>query len=96
MRTWLILLAGPILWTAHFFAIYIIASILPGTNTAATLVIAATIIAVAVILWLIRRAAASFNATGDAFSRWALRLSLLASALSFIAIVYQAMPALLG
>lgn len=96
MRTWLILLAGPIVWTVHFFGLYILASILPGTRAAPLLVLAATGIALALITWLIRRAARSLKTTDDGFARWALQLSLLASALSFVAIVYQAMPALVG
>lgn len=96
MRTWLILLAGPILWTAHFFALYIIASLLPGTWTAAMLVVIATVAAAVLSVWLMRRATSSLRKSGDRFGGWTYRLSALASAVSLVAIIYQGMPALIG
>jgi hypothetical protein len=96
MRTWLILLGGPILWTAHFFALYIIASLLPGTRTAAIFVILATVIAITIAIWATLRAVRSLKVTADDFRRWSLCLSILATAISLVAIVYQGMPALIG
>lgn len=96
MRTWSILLAGPVLWTAHFFALYIIASLLPGSRAATLLVVAATVVAGGLALWLIRKAAGALRSDQERLDSWIYRLSLLASAVSLVAIVYQGMPALIG
>ncbi|PVM89602.1 hypothetical protein [Caulobacter radicis] len=96
MRAWLTLLGGLVLWAAHFLAAYAIASLVdissyehqaPLTWLLASLTLACVLAAVAL-------AARAWRATrrpdlGGAFVQ---RLSVLASMLSAIAIMWQSAP----
>ena len=97
MRVWAMLLGGLIVWTAHFFAVYGIASIFPGTSLARWLTIAVTLPALAVtgwLLWLSLRQRRSDEA--DSFDRWTAGLAALGNAVGLIAVAYQGLPAILA
>lgn len=96
MRFWRNLLGGLILWTAHFFAVYGVASIWPGTPLAGLLVLAVTILAIGGGIWLSLRSLQQFRAAHDDMNRWASSLALLGYALSGAAIAYQGLPAVLA
>ncbi len=96
MRFWRNQLGGLILWTAHFFAIYIIASLWPGTLLARFLVLVATILALAVAGWRAMIVLRKMRTAQDDFLRWSRGLALLGYALSGTAILYQGAPSLLA
>jgi hypothetical protein len=91
MRTWTLLLGGLVVWAAHFFLLYGIASLLPGQSAADWLVLAATVPADGLVL---RLAFASMR-TGDALDSWAARAGAAGAAISLAAVVWQAAPAML-
>ena len=93
MAFWRTLLGGLILWTAHFFAVYGIASIFPGTRTAVVLVLVATGLALAAAAWFFVRSARAVRAARDDLQRWSSGLALLGYALAGAAITYQGLPA---
>ena len=95
MRAWLLLLAGLLIWTAHFFGIYIAASLFPGTQLAKWLTGILTLLALGllavVVLPVLRRAGPSRE---EALSSWLDGLAVLGAALAALAILYQGLPAL--
>jgi hypothetical protein len=94
MRAWAILLGGLVVWAAHFFALYSIASILPGRPEARWLVLAATVPAILADGLIVWRAAARTGAA-DQLHRSIGQISAVGAALSLIAVIWQALPALL-
>lgn len=94
MRAWALLLAGLLVWAAHFFVLYAIASVLPGQAGATWAVIAATAVAVAAISLILRRTRAG-HGEPDAMDRWVAYIARLGAALALIAVLWQAFPALL-
>ncbi len=95
MRFWRNLLGGLILWAAHFFAIYIIASLWPGTVHARALVVLATLIVLALAAWRTILVWRDMRTTGDELLGWSDGLALLGYALAGVAILYQGLPSLL-
>ena len=95
MRAWIQLLSGLLVWTAHFFLVYGIASLLPGTVAAKLLVGSATLICLAATGWLLWRALASRRSAPDDLGRWRSQLSAAGSVLALVGIAYQGLPALL-
>lgn len=93
MRAWTLLLGGLVVWTAHFLALYGIASIFPGTTIANWLVLPLTLVAVAALIFLLRRSVVQM-ASRDSLDRWMGRLATLGAAISLLAVVWQAIPAL--
>lgn len=94
-RTWLFLLAGLILWAMHFFLLYGIGEFTSGGLRWRLLIIGLTAIALSVMGWLgwrLRHAAAVV----DDFERWQVHVSMTLMLLSSIAILWQALPALLS
>lgn len=95
MRTWLVLLGGLLVWTAHFFGIYGAASLFPGTDLARWLTGLLTLLALGALavlaLPIVRRTRAS--GSGD-LSQWIDGLALLGIALASIAVLYQGLPSL--
>lgn len=89
MRSWLLMLGGLLVWAAHFFVAYGVASIFPGQDMARWLTIAATALALVVDGWIVRRALARRDK--DDF---AARVGMLAALLSAVAILWQALPAI--
>lgn len=97
MRTWLFLLAGLLVWTAHFFGVYIVASLFPGMELARWLTGLLTVAALALLAWLslpVIRRLRSGEGDGDGLARWIDGISLLGSALAAVAVLYQGLPAL--
>jgi len=96
MGKWAYLLGGLLVWAAHFFAVYIAASLFPGTQLAKWLVLALTIAAL-VALWLFSRLMlrASPADRGEDGDHWGTGLVRLGCGLAAVAIVYQGLPALL-
>ena len=92
MRSWALLLSGLLVWAAHFFALYAIASILPGQPIASVLVLAMTVGAVAANLLIL-----SFvwrTSVQDRLAIWIEAGARLGAALSLVAVIWQALPAL--
>lgn len=94
MRVWRDLLGGLALWTVHFFALYIIASVLPGARLAQLLILAFTVLTLGVDLWLVGKTVRALSSISDATFRWLTTLSLLSYILAAVAIVYQGLPAI--
>lgn len=95
MREWRHLLGGMLLWTAHFFAVYGIASLFPGTRLAAFLVLVATGLALAVAGYLLAATLRRHRAEDDSLERWSSKGSAMLYALAGLAVLYQGLPALL-
>lgn len=90
------MLGGLGIWAAHFFLLYIIASLLPGQHTARLLALLVSLPALAgdvAILWMARRMR---QRSEDDLDRWILTIAALGAALSIVAVVWQAMPAVLA
>lgn len=95
MARWLLLLGGLLVWAAHFFSLYAIASIFPGDQIARWLAIIATVLALAgnsAIAW---RCLGGGIAHAKGFEKWVMQLALAGALLSFIAVFWQGLPALI-
>ncbi len=98
MRRWALLLGGLVVWAAHFFALYGIASVWLQGPTAPVLVGVATLAALAVDGWLLWRTAPAKRARAvgiDREDRWIARVGFVGAALSALAVVWQGLPALI-
>lgn len=96
MRDWTMMLGGLIVWAIHFFALYGFASVFPGSDLARGLTLAATVPALGsdvVLLWLAARH--RLKATSGSYEGWVADITAVGSLLSFIAILWQALPALI-
>lgn len=94
MRKWLLTLGGLLIWAAHFFAIYVAASVFPGAQIARWLTIGLTIVALGALLLLIhriRRRARAHPSAGTA--RWLDTLALFVAGLAAVSVLYQTLPA---
>lgn len=89
MKSWLLLLGGMLVWTAHFFGVYAIAEIAPR----AWPVVALTVLAVAADLWLLTRI--RWMPVVGSFSGWRRSVAAGGAMLSLVAVVWQGLPALL-
>ena len=91
MRAWLVLLGGLLIWAAHFFAVYAVASLFPGTDTAWYLTLLLTVVATgaAAWLWWRTRRVPQDDRAGDDLGRWMEGLASMSCALALIAIFYQ-------
>ena len=97
MRSWTLLLGGLIVWGLHFFLVYGIASVFPGTMRARVLTIAVTLLCLGGAGLLLRSAVRRRrDADRDGLSGWMLGISAGGAALAVVAIVFQGLPALLG
>lgn len=95
MGRWVLLLGGLLVWAAHFFLLYAFASLFPGTRLARILTFVATIPALAAVSWLLWTAAARTASGQDELDRWILNVGAVGAAISLVAIVWQALPALI-
>ena len=97
MRAWAFMLGGLIVWTVHFFSIYIIASIFLTTILARILTLAITVACLAADGALLARALRGVRGrAGDEAARWNVSLAALAAAISLVAVAWQGLPALLA
>jgi NO-binding membrane sensor protein with MHYT domain len=95
VRAWTFLLGGLVIWAAHFFLLYGIASVFPGDPIASLLTIAATIPAIAgnaILLWVAYRRRGS----PDDFKAWVVDIGAAGAALSLIAVIWQSLPAFIA
>lgn len=96
MRSWLLLLGGLLIWAAHFFALYGVASLFPGRDLAHHLAIGLTVVAAGACAWLLLRMLGRSGATDrDELAGWVYRLAAAEAALALVAVLYQGAPALL-
>lgn len=95
MGAWRHLLGGLLLWAGHFFAVYGIASVLPGDRAATILVLIVTAVAMIAAASLFIRAMRALRTHGDKLQHWMQGLSAYSYALAAVAIAYQALPAAL-
>lgn len=97
MRAFAYMLGGLIVWTVHFFALYIIASIFLTTPLARLLTLAMTLACLAADGWLLARALQRLRSDeADEPGRWNVSLAALAAAISLVAVAWQGLPALLA
>ena len=87
MRTWLLLLGGLIVWTAHLFGIYAAGEIWGHASAARIALAALTLGGLAanagLILIVLRQPA------GDGFTGWVRSVALMGAGLSIVAICWQ-------
>lgn len=97
MRAWLIAFAGLLIWAGHFFALYFIASVFPGTSLARWLTGALTIIALGLLALVVRRIRRQTReAEISAAESWIDGLACLGVAIAAVSIVLQSLPAAIG
>lgn len=94
MRGWTFLLAGPLVWTVHFFALYGVASIFLTPTLSRLLTGLISLACLAAIAWLFVRTRRSQPV--DDPDAWTHRVSLLGIGISGLAVFWQALPALLA
>jgi hypothetical protein len=94
LRAWVMLLGGLLVWAAHFFLLYALASLFPGQQIARTFTLIATVPALAADVLLLRTAAARALRTNE-LDRWVYKVSAIGAILSLVTVVWQALPALL-
>ena len=93
MRNWLTLLSGFLLWTIHFFALYVVASAFPARSISYWLTGLFTVICLAVAPMLAGRLRRQ-NATSG-MEGWVRLVALCGLGLSVVAIAWQGLPALI-
>jgi hypothetical protein len=101
MKRWLFLLAGPLIWTGHFFGVYGIASIADVLTEAddplARMIVFAFSAACALAAALVGAAAwRAARRQGDDLDRFTVSVAGLGAAVAFVAILWQALPAAVG
>lgn len=93
MMGWRLLLGGMLIWALHFFALYSIGSIWLSSLAARVLTILMTLLCLGGEAWLVARLS---RQTGEPLDGWMRHLSLSITGLASVAILWQAMPALLA
>lgn len=96
MRPWLIMFGGMIVWTVHFFSLYILASLFETTLAARIPVVLITLAAAGADLWLLKimRRPPSAKA-GNRLAGWMQHVGALTALLSLVAVLWQGLPAFL-
>jgi hypothetical protein len=94
MRSCLILLGGLLLWTVHFFSLYGIGEFAGASAASRGAVLLLSALALGAIGLLARQLLPL--ARSEDFARWRAGVALGGLALSALAIVWQALPALIG
>lgn len=95
MRAWAFLLAGMIVWTVHFFAIYIVASVFLTTTIARVLTVVITLLCLGANGWLALRLRKKPGSEADGLTEWMRTIALAGVALSALSVLWQGLPALL-
>ena len=93
MRAWAYMLGGLIVWTVHFFTLYIVASVFLTTDIARALTVIATLGCLVADGWLVSRLRTPTG--GDEFREWMRKIALFGAGLSALAVVWQGLPALI-
>jgi hypothetical protein len=93
MRGWTFLLGGLIVWAVHFFALYGIASVFLTTTLARLLTLGMTLLCLAADAILLRDALRPPSTQPS--EAWMRAVALCGLAISAVAILWQALPALL-
>jgi hypothetical protein len=98
MRAWAFMLGGMIVWAAHFFALYIVASIFLTSTTSRVLTALITLACLAAAGLLLMRTTRALrrHQGGDAFTRWQAYLAALTASLALVAILWQGLPAFIA
>lgn len=97
MRKWSLLLGGLTIWAAHFFLIYGFGSIFPGSPIANILTLIVTVPALAADAALAWTAwTGVLIADADELDNWVLNVAAVGAALSFVAVLWQALPAVMS
>lgn len=96
MRAWAFLLGGMLVWTVHFFGSYALSSIFLDAPITRWLSGALTLLCLVADAVLFRRALVSYRGEADEARRWRAMLATWAAAISFIAVLWQGLPALLA
>jgi ABC-type nickel/cobalt efflux system permease component RcnA len=94
VRTWAFLLGGLVVWTVHFFALYIVGSVWHSTLLARGLTLAITIgcLAAVIIQYLsVRRIQREAE-----MDKWGRTVALAGLGVAGIAVIWQGLPALLA
>jgi hypothetical protein len=92
VQSWGFLLGGLIVWTVHFFALYGIASIFLTTPLARLLTLVISLACLAANTLLFRRVV---RAAATDMDPWVRTIALYAVGISTLAILWQALPAIL-
>lgn len=91
------MLGGLLVWAAHFFLLYGIASIFPGGEIAYWLTIAATVPAIAADAGLLAHAALlRRRGNADELRSWMIDIAAGGAALSLLALLWQVLPAFIA
>ncbi len=97
MRAWAFILGGLLVWTVHFFGLYILASVFPDMLIARVLAGLLTLVCLAFDGYLLWQAARILKSDGvEEVRRWKALIAALAAAISFVAVLWQGFPALLA
>ncbi|MFW2830789.1 hypothetical protein [Sphingomonas sp. ID0503] len=94
MRGWTYLLSGLLLWTFHFFTLYVVASVFLTTMLARMLALVVTVVCLG--LGAVLLAKFSRSDAGSPSDQWMRAVALGGLAISGVAIVWQALPAILA
>jgi hypothetical protein len=93
LRGWTFLLGGLIIWAVHFFALYIVASVFLTTPLARMLTLLISLVCLGAGVLLLVRIWRSDVST--AMDEWTRGVALLGAMISIVAVLWQALPALL-
>jgi hypothetical protein len=93
VRGWTFLLGGLIIWAVHFFALYIVASVFLTTPLARMLTLLISLVCLVAGVLLLARVWRSDGST--AMNEWTRGVALLGAMISIVAVLWQALPALL-
>lgn len=96
MRAWAWLLGGLLVWAAHFFGLYIAASVFLDSAATRWLGAGLTVACLLADAWLLRRTIAPLRSERDEATRWRLLIAAWGAGLSFLAVVWQGLPVLLA
>jgi hypothetical protein len=94
------LFAGPVVWAAHFFAIYAATALVcarmgPAAVVVTALAGGATLVAAALLVWTIVASARDRGASPTPWQAFSRRLAMTTAGLALVAVVFETLPLLL-